>query len=50
MEEQIAKLQTKLKLLDFTAKKTDSTIAIEEHKFNSGADAEEVSKRGEEIE
>ena len=77
MEEQIAKLQTKLKLLDFTAKKTDSTIAkadidvserlcssiktmikgvndikelIEEHKFNSGADAEEVSKWGEEIE
>ena len=27
MEEQIAKLQTKLKLLNFTAKKTDSTIA-----------------------
>ena len=27
MEEQIAKLQTKLKLLNFRAKKTDSTIA-----------------------
>ena len=27
MEGEIAKLQTKLKLLDFTAKKTDSTIA-----------------------
>ena len=27
MEEQIAKVQTKLKLLNFTAKKTDSTIA-----------------------
>jgi hypothetical protein len=27
MEEQFPKLQTKLKLLNFTAKKTDSTIA-----------------------